>query len=59
MVRVGLPEAVARTTPRRRERFLDEYVQNVIDREVRELAEIERVPQLRTLVRLLPAQRRE
>jgi uncharacterized protein len=55
LVRGGLPEAVARTAPRRRERFLDEYVQNVIDREVRELAEIERVPQLRTMVRLLAA----
>jgi hypothetical protein len=55
VVRGGLPEAVARTAPRRRERFLDEYVQNLIDREVRELAEIERVPQLRTLVRLLAA----
>lgn len=55
VVRGGLPEAVARTVPRRRERFLDEYVQNVIDREVRELAEIERVPQLRTMVRLLAA----
>jgi predicted AAA+ superfamily ATPase len=55
VVRGGLPEAVARTTPRRRERFLDQYVRNLIDREVRELAEIERVPQLRTLVRLLAA----
>jgi predicted AAA+ superfamily ATPase len=53
VVRGGLPEAAARTAPRRRERFLDEYVHNLIDREVRELAEIERVPQLRTLVRLL------
>lgn len=55
VVRGGLPEAVARTASRRRSRFLDEYVQNVIDREVRQLAEIERVPQLRTLVRLLAA----
>lgn len=55
VVRGGLPEAVARTVSRRRERFLDEYVQNLIDREVRELAEIERMPQLRTLVRLLAA----
>lgn len=46
---------MAHTSPRRRERFFDEYVQNLIDREVRELSQIERVPQLRTLVRLLAA----
>jgi predicted AAA+ superfamily ATPase len=55
VVRGGLPEAVARPAPRRRDRFLDEYVQNLIDREVRQLAEIERAPQLRTLIRLLAA----
>jgi hypothetical protein len=55
VVRGGLPEAVARTAAPRRGRFLDEYVQNVIDREVRQLAEIERVPQLRTMVRFLAA----
>jgi predicted AAA+ superfamily ATPase len=55
IVRGGLPEAVARTDPRRRGRFFDAYVQNLIDREVRQLAEIERAPQLSTLIRLLPA----
>jgi predicted AAA+ superfamily ATPase len=53
VVRGGLPEAVARTEPRRRGRFLDGYVQNIIDREVRQLAEIERAPQLNALIRLL------
>jgi predicted AAA+ superfamily ATPase len=55
VVRGGLPEAVARVDPRRRGRFLDSYVQNLIDREVRQLAEIERAPQLSTLIRLLAA----
>lgn len=55
LVRGGLPEAVARTDPRRRGRFLDAYVQNLIDRDVRQLVEIERAPQLATLIRLLAA----
>ncbi|HLJ98303.1 MAG TPA: ATP-binding protein, partial [Streptosporangiaceae bacterium] len=55
IVRGGLPEAVARDDPRRRGRFFDSYVQNLIDRDVRQLAEIERAPQLSTLIRLLAA----
>ncbi|HET8657660.1 MAG TPA: ATP-binding protein [Micromonosporaceae bacterium] len=55
VVRGGLPEAVARTDPRHRGRFHDSYVQSLIHREVRQLAEIERVPQLTTLLRLLAA----
>ena len=55
LVRGGLPEAVARTDDRRRGRFFDSYVQNVVDREIRQLAEIEKGPQLRSLIRLLAA----
>lgn len=55
IVRGGLPEAVARSDARRRGRFLDSYVQALIDRDVRELARIEQAPQLRTLIRLLAA----
>jgi predicted AAA+ superfamily ATPase len=55
IVRGGLPEAVARNDPRRRGRFFDVYVQNLIDRDVRQLAEIERAPQLTMLIRLLAA----
>ncbi len=55
IVRGGLPEAVARTDPRRRGRFFDSYLQNLVDRDVRQLAEIERAPQLTTLIRLLAA----
>jgi len=53
LVRGGLPEAVARTDPRRRGRFIDSYVQHLIDRDVRQLAEIERGAQLTMLIRLL------
>lgn len=55
LVRGGLPEAVRRADPRRRGRFFDSYLQNLIDREVRQLVEIERAPQLATLIRLLAA----
>lgn len=55
LVRGGLPEATAREDTRRRGRFLDSYVQNLIDREVRELSEIERVPEMVSLTRLLAA----
>ena len=37
VVRGGLPEAVARQDPKRRARFLDSYVQALIDRDVKEL----------------------
>src|SRR5688572_29430212 len=37
LVRGGFPEAVARADPRRRGRFLDSYVQNLVDRDVRQL----------------------
>jgi predicted AAA+ superfamily ATPase len=55
LVRGGLPEAVKRTDTRRRGKFLDAYVQNLIDRDVRQLTEIERAPQLSALIRLLAA----
>jgi predicted AAA+ superfamily ATPase len=55
IVRGGLPEAVARADPRRRGRFFDAYVQNLIDRQVRQLGEIERTAQLKALLGLLAA----
>jgi uncharacterized protein len=55
IVRGGLPEAVARTDPRRRGRFFDSYLQNLIDRQVTQLAEIERTAQLKALLGLLAA----
>ncbi|MEO7070904.1 MAG: ATP-binding protein, partial [Nostocoides sp.] len=54
VVRGGFPEAVARTG-RRRERFLDSYVSDLVNRDVVQLSEIERGPQMRSLVRLAAA----
>jgi len=53
IVRGGLPEAVARADTRRRGRFFDSYVQNLIDRQVRQLGEIARTAQLKALLGLL------
>lgn len=55
LVRGGFPEAVARRSPSRRERFLDSYVDELIRRDVSQLAEIERSAQMHGLVRLLAA----
>jgi predicted AAA+ superfamily ATPase len=55
IVRGGFPEAVARSNPRRRERFFDSYVSDLIARDVSQLAEIERASEMRALVRLLAA----
>jgi len=54
VVRGGFPEAVARNG-RRRERFFDNYVADLINRDVIQLSEIERGPQMRALVRMLAA----
>lgn len=55
LVRGGFPEAVARTAPRRRTRFLDSYLRDLVTREVLELSEIERTGEMRTLIQLLAA----
>lgn len=52
LVRGGFPEAVSRE-PRRRDRFLQSYVSDLINREVMQLVSIERGQQMRQLVRLL------
>lgn len=54
LVRGGFPEAVAREG-RRREAFFDNYVSDIINRDVIQLSEIERGPQMQALVRLLAA----
>ncbi|MGN8025450.1 ATP-binding protein [Microbacterium sp. 22242] len=54
IVRGGFPEAVARAG-RRRSAFLDNYVSDIVNRDVIQLSEIERVPQLRALIRMLAA----
>lgn len=54
IVRGGFPEATARTQ-RRRERFFDSYVADVINRDVIQLSEIERGPEMHALTRLIAA----
>jgi predicted AAA+ superfamily ATPase len=55
IVRGGFPEALARTNPRRRERFFDSYLADLVARDVSQLSEIERTAEMRTLIRLLAA----
>ncbi len=55
LVRGGFPEAVARKDERRRGRFLDAYVDDLVAREIRQISEIERLTQLRALTRLVAA----
>ncbi|WP_433512576.1 ATP-binding protein [Nonomuraea sp. CA-143628] len=54
--RGGYPEAIKRATPRRRERFFDGYLADLIARDVKQVAEIERASDMRRLVALLAAQ---
>lgn len=54
LVRGGFPGAVARQR-RRRERFLDEYVADLVNRDVMQVSQIERAPAMRALIRLLAA----
>src|SRR5580658_7050517 len=53
VVRGGFPEAAARTNPRRRERFFDSYLADLVARDVSQLSEIERTAEMRALIRLL------
>lgn len=53
--RGGFPQAVARSSPRRRERFFDSYVADLVMRDVSQLSEIERLAEMRALLRLLAA----
>ncbi len=54
VVRGGFPEAVARAAARR-ESFLDSYVADIVNRDVIQLSQIERGPEMRALIRLLAA----
>ncbi|MGN2636359.1 ATP-binding protein [Nocardia takedensis] len=55
IVRGGFPEAIARTNEKRRRAFFDNYVGDLIARDVRQLSDIERTTEMRTLVRMLAA----
>ncbi|MGI8816722.1 MAG: ATP-binding protein [Pseudonocardia sp.] len=54
--RGGYPEAVRRATPRRRARFFDSYLADILSRDVRQVADIERSADMRRLIALLAAQ---
>lgn len=54
LIRGGYPEAVARTG-KRRARFLKSYVADLINRDVIQLSEIERSPDMHALTRLVAA----
>jgi len=54
--RGGYPEAVRRVTPRRRARFFDNYLADLIARDVKQVADIERAGDMRRLLSLLAGQ---
>src|SRR5206468_517558 len=54
-VRGGYPEAVTRTA-RRRERWFESYVESVVTRDLRELADIRRLGAVPRLLRLIAGQ---
>jgi predicted AAA+ superfamily ATPase len=54
VVRGGLPEAVRRSG-RRRSRYFDSYLDDLLAREIRMLSEIEYLPQLRMITQLIAA----
>jgi uncharacterized protein len=54
-LRGGYPEAVRRTAPRRRARFFESYLSDLIARDLRQVADIERPTELRRLLGVLAA----
>lgn len=55
-LRGGYPEAVRREQPRRRSRFFENYVADLLARDVKQVAQIERSADMRRLLSLLAAQ---
>jgi uncharacterized protein len=55
-VRGGYPESVRREQPRRRSRFFENYVADLLARDVKQVAQIERSGDMRRLLSLLAAQ---
>jgi len=54
-LRGGFPESVRRTDPRRRARFFESYIKDLIVRDIRQVSEIEKLAELRRLVHALAA----
>jgi predicted AAA+ superfamily ATPase len=55
-LRGGYPEAVRRDTPRRRSRFFQSYLADLMARDVKQVADITKADDMRRLVSLLAAQ---
>lgn len=55
VVRGGYPEAVARASPKRRARWFEAYVTTILQRDVRDLANVEGLTQMPRLLQLLAA----
>lgn len=55
-LRGGYPEAVRRDAPRRRNRFFESYLADLMARDVKQVADIARADDMRRLVSLLAAQ---
>lgn len=55
-MRGGYPEAVRRTDPGRRARFFEAYISDLINRDVRQISEIERPRDMRRLLNVVAAQ---
>ncbi len=56
MARGGYPEAWRRENPRRRQRFFEGYVSDLLSRDIRQVADIEKSGEMRRLILLLAAQ---
>jgi uncharacterized protein len=54
-LRGGYPEAVRRDPGRRRARFFDSYITNLVTRDVRQISDIERPAQMRRLLSVVAA----
>lgn len=54
--RGGYPEAWHRDSPRRRQRFFESYVADLLSRDIKQVADIEKAGDMRRLVSLLAAQ---
>jgi predicted AAA+ superfamily ATPase len=51
----GFPEALSRKSPRRRAAWFDSYLQAILQRDVRELANLEQLTEMPSLIQLLAA----
>lgn len=56
VVRGGFPEAIHRDTPRRRRRFFESYLADLLSRDVKQVADIRRADVMQRLLHLLAAQ---